>query len=177
MTTYIALLRGINVGGHKKVPMAELRKLLTKIGLGNVQTYIQSGNIIFHSSVKNKEELEQKIHTEIQDYFGFNVSVLVRTGSDLQRIFDDCPFNNEKKENSYFMLLHTNPNDELIQIASEKIYEDEDYQIINDCLYLYCHKGYGQSKFNMNYFEKKLQTNATTRNFKTMVKLLSLSLD
>ncbi|ULC60123.1 DUF1697 domain-containing protein [Flaviramulus sp. BrNp1-15] len=177
MTTYIALLRGINVGGHKKVAMAELRKLLTKIGLSNVQTYIQSGNIIFHSSVKNKEELEQKIHHAIQDHFGFDVSVLVRTGLDLQRIFDDCPFNNEKKENSYFMLLHTNPNDGLIQIASEKMYEGEEYQIINDCLYLYCEKGYGKSKFNMNYFEKKLQTSATTRNYKTMLKLLSLLAD
>lgn len=175
MNTYIALLKGINVGGHKKVPMAELRELLTNSGLVNVKTYIQSGNVVFQSSEINIENLETKIQQSILKSFRFEVSVLVRTRKDLQRIFNDAPFSEEKKKKSYFTMLHTTPNPELVKEASKKVYEGEEYVIINDCIYFYFEKGYGQAKFNMNFFERKLKTIGTARNYNTMVKLLSLS--
>ncbi|WOD44526.1 DUF1697 domain-containing protein [Hwangdonia lutea] len=175
MSTYIALLKGINVGGHKKVPMAELRELLTKSGFENVQTYIQSGNVIFRSSEKNILNLERQIQKAIDSHFGFNVSVLVKTRADLKRIFDACPFQKEKKQASYFAILHNSPPKDLVKLASEKVYEGEEYFILNDCIYFYCATGYGRAKFNINYFERKLKTVATARNYNTMVKLLSLS--
>lgn len=170
-----ALLKGINVGGHKKVPMAELRELLTKLGFNNVRTYIQSGNVIMESSEKDIKKIEKTIKNAILNFFGFEVSVLVKTRQDLQRIFNACPFSEEKKKKSYFMMLYNIPNDELVKIASEKVYEGEEYYIINDCIYYFCEKGYGKARFNMNLFERKLKTFATSRNFNTMVKLLSLS--
>lgn len=175
MNTYIALLKGINVGGHKKVPMAELRELLTNAGLENVKTYIQSGNVVFQSSETDLQNFETNIKNSILNNFGFDVSVLVRTRADLQRIFNDSPFSEEKKTKSYFTILSTTPNPELVKIASEKVYEGEEYYIINDCIYFYCEKGYGKAKFNMNFFERKLNTIGTARNYNTMVKLLSLS--
>lgn len=175
MNVFIALLRGINVGGHKKVPMAELRELLENSGLQNVKTYIQSGNVILQSSEENTQKIEEIITNAMIDYFRFEVFVLVKTRADLQCIFDDCPLSEEKKKTSYFTMLHSTPDDELVKIASEKIYEGEEYVIINDCIYYYCAKGYGQAKFNANFFEHKLKTFATSRNFNTMVKLLSLS--
>ncbi len=175
MKTYIALLRGINVGGHKKVPMAELRELLTKSGLENVQTYIQSGNVIFQSTSNESKELEASIRKSILDYFGFEVPVLVRTREDLKTIFDDCPFPEEKKVNSYFTMLSEIPDKALVAEASQKTYPDEEYVILNDCIYFFCANGYGNAKFNLNFFERKLKVNATSRNYKTMVKLLSLS--
>ena len=175
MNTYIVLLKGINVGGHKKVPMAELRELLSKSGFKNVQTYIQSGNIILQSLEKNTQKIEVTIKKAILDSFGFEVSVLVLTRFNLKRIFDDSPFSEEKKKASYFMMLHDTPNDELVKEASEKVYEGEEYKIIKDCIYYYCEKGFGQAKFNVNFFERKLKTFATARNYNTMVKLLSLS--
>ncbi len=177
MKPYIALLRGINVGGHKKVPMADLRELLTKSGLENVKTYIQSGNVVFQSFEKSIQKLEQIIHEAIQSKFGFDVFILVRTREDLQRIFDDSPFSEEKKKASYFTMLHDIPEVELVKEVSEKIYEEEEYEIINDCIYFYSEKGYGRAKFNMSFFERKLKTSATSRNYNTMVKLLSLSTD
>ena len=75
------------------------------------------------------------------------------------------------------MMLHDIPDDNLVKEASEKVYEGEEYQIINDCIYYYSAKGFGQSKFNANFFERKLNTFATVRNYNTMVKLLSLSAD
>jgi uncharacterized protein (DUF1697 family) len=177
MNTYIALLRGINVGGYKKVPMAELRELLTKTGLKNVKTYIQSGNVIFQSSKEDIRTLETEIKKAILDHFGFDVSVLVRTRTQLNTIFDNCPFPEEKKVNSYFAMLSKIPNKDLVKEAYEKIYENEEYVILNDCLYFYCANGYGNAKFNMNHFERKLEIAATSRNYKTMVKLLALSIE
>jgi len=171
---YIALLKGINVGGHKKVPMADLRELLTKSGFENVKTYIQSGNVILQSSEKRIQKIEEIIKKAILDHFGFEVSVLVKTRQGLQQIFNDSPFTEEKKQASYFMMLHDIPDENLIKEALEKVYEGEEYQIINDCIYYYSAKGFGQSKFNANYFERKLKTFATARNYNTMVKLLSL---
>lgn len=172
MKTYIALLRGINVGGHRKVPMAELRDLLTNIGCSDVKTYIQSGNVIFKTKEKPSTQIETKIRKAIETYFGFEVSVMVRTRKQLQKIVDDCPFSNDKKINSYFAILSHSPDKDLVQKAYEKTYENEDYKIINDCIYFYSDKGYGTAKFSLNFFEKNLDVNATARKYKTMVKLL-----
>ena len=172
---YIALLKGINVGGHKKVPMAELRELLTKSGFENVQTYIQSGNVILEYSEKNTQKIEGIIKKAILGYFGFEVSVLVKTREDLKHIFSDCPFSEDKKKASYFMMLHDIPDNDSVKEASEKGYDGEAYKIIKNCIYYYSAKGFGQSKFNVNFFERKLETFATARNYNTMVKLLSLS--
>jgi uncharacterized protein (DUF1697 family) len=175
MKTYIALLKGINVGGHKKVPMADLREMLSKSGFENVQTYIQSGNVILQSSKSDISVIEKNIQESIMDHFGFEVSVLVKTRSDLKRIFNDSPFSEEKKKASYFMLLRNTPEDDLVKIASEKVYEGEEYKILKNCIYFFCEKGFGQAKFNANFFERKLKTFATARNYNTMLKLLSLS--
>lgn len=172
---YIALLKGINVGGHKKVPMAELRELLTKAGFSDVSTYIQSGNVFFKSSKKNIKALEEDIQKIIVNHFGFEVLAMVKTHEELQRVFDSCPFNEYEKIASCFMLLHQKPTADAISLASEKVYDNEYYQITKDCLYYYSPKGMGKSKFNANFFERKLQTFITARNYKTMLKLLSLS--
>lgn len=174
MQTYIALLRGINVSGHKKIPMAELRELLTNSGFKNVQTYIQSGNVIFQSSEKSTQKLELKIHNAIKKRFGFEVPILVVNREYLKQVFDDCPFPEEKKVNSYFTLLYTIPDENLISEVSKITYPNEEFIITNNCIYFYCSTGYGKAKYNNNFFERKLKTTATARNYKTMVKLLSL---
>ena len=175
MITYIALLRGINVGGHKKVPMATLRDLLTTSGLENVKTYIQSGNVIFQSKIKDSKVLEYSIQKIILENFGFKIPILISTREELKIIFDNCPFSEDKKTQSYFIMLDAIPSKKLVEAASEKTYPDDQYKILNDCIYLFCAKGYGKAKFNLNVFENKLNVNATARNYKTMVKLLSLS--
>ena len=175
MNTYIALLRGINVGGHKKVPMAELRELLIASGFENVKTYIQSGNIILQSLLSDKDKIESSIQKSIIDHFKFEVPVIAKTRQELEVIFDTCPFSGEKKENSYFVLLSAIPKTELVDVVSEITFKNEEFVIINDCLYLHSSIGYGNSKFNMNSFEKKLKVKATSRNYKTMVKLIAMS--
>jgi len=175
MTTFVLLLKGINVGGHKKIPMADLRDLLTKSRYKNGKTYIQSGNVILESAANDIAEIEPDITAAILKQFGFEVSVLVKTRHDLERIFNSSPFSEEKKKASYFIMLHKTPDADLVREASEKVYEGEEYEIINDCIYFFCEKGFGQAKFNVSFFEQKLNTFATARNYNTMLKLLSLS--
>jgi uncharacterized protein (DUF1697 family) len=176
MKTYIALLRGINVSGQKKIPMVELRDLLSKEGFLDVQTYIQSGNVIFKSSEKNIQKLQLKIHNSIKNHFGFEVPILIKTHKKLKQIFDDCPFSEEKKTNSYFTMLYSVPEENLVSEVSKINYPNEEFVITNDCIYLYCSIGYGRAKFNNNFFERKLKTTSTARNYKTMVKLMAMSL-
>jgi uncharacterized protein (DUF1697 family) len=173
MKTYIALLRGINVSGHKKIPMAELREVLAKVGLKNVQTYIQSGNVIFKSSQSDK--LQSKIHNAIKSHFGFEVPVLVKTPFELQQIFDNSPFPEESKINSYFMMLYSPANKVLVGEVSKLTCSNEEFKITDNCIYFYCSIGYGKAKLGNNFFERKLKVTATARNYKTMLKLLSLS--
>ncbi|MFC5193808.1 DUF1697 domain-containing protein [Bizionia hallyeonensis] len=175
MTTFVLLLKGINVGGHKKIPMADLRDLLTKSGFKNVKTYIQSGNVILESAANDIAEIESDITAVILKHFGFQVSVLVKTRHDLERIFNSSPFFEEKKKASYFIMLHKTPDADLVREASKTVYEGEAYHIINDCMYFYCEAGFGQAKFNVSFIERKLNTFATARNYNTMLKLLSLS--
>jgi uncharacterized protein (DUF1697 family) len=175
MNTYIVLLRGINVGGHKKISMAELREVLSKAGFDHVRTYIQSGNIIFQSSEKSRHSIEEKMQQVILGHFKFEVPVMARTRVELQQIFEACPFLEEEEENSYYIILSEIPKKELVDEVMQITYDNETFHIINDCLYFHSSIGYGNSKFNMKLFEKKLNVNATSRNYKTIVKLIAMS--
>jgi len=175
MKTHIALLRGINVGGHRKVPMADLRALLTKHGFNDVATYIQSGNVILKSKASDKRKVAEKIRKAILDHFGFEVSVLVKTRYEIQSILEACPFPISKKEDSYFTMMDAMPSKAMVDEVTQIDLPNEEIQIINDCLYFYCSNGYGQAKFNSNRLEKKYKIAMTSRNYRTMMKLLSLS--
>ena len=119
--------------------------------------------------------MELVIHEAIKSHFGFEVPVLVLKSQELKQIFDDCPFSSEKKENSYFMMLYTSANKNLVHEISKLSYPNEEFYITDSCVYFYCSLGYGKAKMNNNFFERKLKVTATARNYKTMVKLLSLS--
>ncbi|MBD0830797.1 DUF1697 domain-containing protein [Aestuariibaculum sediminum] len=175
MKTYIALLRGINVSGQNKILMAELRTVLTDAGFVNVKTYIQSGNVVFKTLLHNEKVIAENISKAIFNQFGFEVSVLIITPKDLKLIFETCPFSEENKMKSYFMMLFSEPNKELIKEVQLFSTSEEQFIINQNCIYFYGVNGYGKTKFNNNFFERKLKVIATARNYNTMLKLLSLS--
>ena len=97
MKTYIAILKGINVGGHKKIMMADLRKMLCEISyIGEVNTYIQSGNIVFKASEENTDVLENLIQQKIADHYSFEVSTIVLSKENLSSIIDSNPYTEEE---------------------------------------------------------------------------------
>ena len=175
METYIALLRGINVSGQKKIPMAELRELLNRLEFKNVQTYIQSGNVVFQLKKTDNNVLSKKISEAIQKHFDFLVPVLVITHAELKSIFNNCPFPQEKKEKSYFTLLTNEPNKDVISALHDLNYPEEEIILTNKCVYFFSEKSYGKVKYNNNLIERKLKVAATSRNYNTMKKLLELS--
>ena len=175
METHIALLRGINVAGQKKVLMKELRALLERAGFENVQTYIQSGNVIFQSLIKEKETVERLLFDAIKQHFGFEVPVFMTDFLTLQTILNACPFSQEKKKKSYFTLLKTEPESQLLETLSLAKSTNEEIIVTKRCVYFYSATGYGKSKLNNNYIEKQLKVTATTRNYKTVIRLLEIS--
>ena len=172
MYRYIALLRGINVGGHKKLPMAELRTLLESLGFSEVQSYIQSGNVVFSSE---REVSSEVISNAIEAKYGWHVPVLLITGSVIKKILKDCPFPQEEKEKSYFALLFKPPSTEDLEITRSYNFPDEEFYITTKCIYLYCSAGYGRAKTGGNFFEKNLRVTITSRNYRTMIKLLEMA--
>lgn len=171
MIKYIVLLRGINVSGKNKLPMQELRDLLKSSGFENVQTYIQSGNIILESK-KEKTEIAQEIKEAIDKKFGYDVPVIIRTVDEWKRIIDKVPYPLNEGKSLYFTFLDRVP--EKTEITINKLDSDE-YTIINDVVYLYCLGGYGNTKLSNNIFEKKLEVKASTRNYRTTMKLLEMA--
>ncbi len=96
MQTYISMLRGINVSGQKKIRMADLKSLYESLGLENVQTYVQSGNVVFDSPEKDTAKLTKSIEAQIEKVYGFSVPVLIRTADDFRRVIESHPFAREE---------------------------------------------------------------------------------
>ena len=175
MTKFIAFLRGINVGGHRKLPMAELRLLLSSIGLMDVKTYIQSGNVVFKSNESDVVKLSRDIEKAIQTKFEFEVPVLVVTYHTLMEILQTNPMENDRIEHSYYIIpmetISQSQTEELMQIEVP----NEHFSVTPHCIYFYAENGYGKAKCNAHFFERKLKITTTARNHKTMLKLVSLA--
>jgi uncharacterized protein (DUF1697 family) len=170
----IVLLCGINVGGTKKFPKAEQLQMLQDLGFENPQVYIHTGNWIFESSY-SMPQLRLKIVAAITEKFEWEVPVLVLTKLTLQQIFESCPFSEEKKENSYFTVLAEPPSKDIKALFKEISFPEEEFYLIGNCVYFYATISAGRVKLNNNLIERKLKVCATSRNFKTMNTLVSLS--
>jgi len=178
MITYIAFLRGINVGGHKKIKMTDLRLLLEGFGYRDLITYIQSGNVIFSSLEKDRGKLENQISEAIKNHYGFDVPVLVKTTTDIDKILQNNPYNDPEDLASnkiYFVLLQEIPQKEDIEATSAVIFENEKFIITAECVFIRYDLGAGKAKCGINFFESKLKVATTSRNYRTMTKLLELS--
>lgn len=175
MNNYIAFLRGINVSGHKKILMADLRKILGKLKFSDARTYIQSGNIAFKSDENDVQALSARLKEGIQETFGYDVPVLVMEAQQLQRIFDGNPFKQNDPKKVCFVLLKSAPDKKLANELKKISYPNETFVVTDNCVYLYCSEGFAKAKCSNNLFERKLKVQATTRNFNTMVKMLEMS--
>ena len=174
MYRYIALLRGINVSGKNKIKMAELRQQLSAFKLDNLQTYIQSGNLVFSSPETDSKTLASQIKQNIFDTYGFEVPTHVWRKEEWEEIFSQNPFLPTKAEEIaklHVTLLAEPPSEELTQILSQVHFPPDEFIIKGKAIYLYCPNGYGRTKLTNTFWERKLKVSATTRNWKTVTKL------
>ncbi len=175
MSRYIVLLRGINVGTGRKVPMADLKKLCESLGLLQVQSYIQSGNLVFE--LPNPEpipELEIRLQKAFSETFDFEIPVLIRTSEEWAASIAQNPFLKEENvdiERLHLTCLKELPSPELLERIKSFQYLPDRYEIMGRDVFIFCAAGYGTSKLVNSFFESKLKTSATTRNWKTVMQL------
>ncbi len=177
MDTYIVLLRGINVSGQKKIKMADLRKMLEKLKFQDVETYIQSGNILLRSR-EDGDTVGKRVKDGIAKTFGFDVPTLVKTYGQMKSIFGNNPFTDPfdiENKQIYFAFLKNTPPLELVEKFRQEKFQGEQFTITDDCVYLNYKLGAGKAKISNNLIERKLKVSATSRNYRTTAKLLEMS--
>lgn len=170
MPAYVAMLRGINVSGYKSIKMEHLRELCSGLGFRSVETYVQSGNIVFQAPIENSAVLSKRIGETIYDSFGFDAPVFVRTSEQMRKVIASNPFLKEKGVD--LSKLHVTFLSETAQKSSQKNLEalsanpDRFYAAPGE-IYLSCPGGYGKTRLSNSAIEKALSVRATTRNWKT----------
>ena len=178
MQTYISILRGINVSGHKMIKMDTLRGIYESMGFKHVQTYIQSGNVVFQGKKIQHQELEKKISKKIQETFGHEVPVLIKEAEELRGVLNNNPFLQKRKEDVsklHLTFLSGEPEQVKIDKMKEGNYASDEFIVDGRNIYLFCPHGYGNTKLNNSFFENKLKLVATTRNWKTINELLTIA--
>lgn len=175
METYIALLRGINVGGHHKLPMKELRALLENLGLQNVKTYIASGNVVFQSHEKNRSQLSSQISAEIKKGHGFAPDVQLLTKEEMEKAIQSNPFpqgEDKPKSLHLFFLAAVPPNPDLEAIDALRA-ENERFALVDKVFYLHAPDGVGRSKL-AEKFGRYINVSMTARNWRTVTKIMEM---
>jgi uncharacterized protein (DUF1697 family) len=178
MQTYISILRGINVSGHKMIKMDDLSKLYESLGFENIKSYIQSGNVVFQSDILDTTLLANQINDSIQNKYGFEVPVIVLNQSDWKIIAENNPFLERKgidETKLHVTFLSQKPEVDLFEKLKDGNYKDDEFLVVDKSVYLYCPNGYGLTKLSNTFFENKLKVSATTRNWKTVNELLNIA--
>ncbi|NDK56370.1 DUF1697 domain-containing protein [Pontibacter fetidus] len=178
MPRYISILRGINVSGHRMIKMNALKELCSSLGFQNVQTYIQSGNIVYQHKEGSTNELSHTLKTAIEQSFGFDVPVITFTLDELTKIVNANPFlkdSSNQAEYFHVTFLSGKPEDSAFEEIKVGDYKNDKLELIGEAMYLYCPDSYSNSKLTNSFFEKKLKVSATTRNWKTTNELLRIA--
>jgi uncharacterized protein (DUF1697 family) len=177
MNTYIALFRGINVGGRNILPMKELTAVLEELGLVSIRTYIQSGNVVFQTAADRTRKLAGKISAAVGKSHGFIPQVLVLSIQELQNAIDSNPFpeGNSEPKTLHLFFLETEPaKPDLARLTSRQA-SSERFKLVGTVFYLHAPEGIGRSKLAA-IVEKALGVTVTARNWRSANAILSLAL-
>lgn len=181
MTSYVALLRGINVGGNTKVPMQTLRELLAGLGCTDVRTHLQSGNAVFGHPRADPAELATALEARITEELGLTIRCLVRDGADLRRVVELNPFDMDGINPSRFLVtfLSGPPEPERLTRIDAAAYAPEEFRLADPKapteIYLHLPDGVHKSRLAPLFTDKKLGVTATARNWNTVLKLAAMA--
>lgn len=174
--TYIALLRGINVGGYRPLKMQALREMFASMGFDNVSTYIQSGNVVFDAQRASPNELCGKIKNQIEETFGYDVPVIIRSVEELKVIFDQFPFNAKEGWRGYITFLPDQPDQQQKETLEAQSSAIEIFSVGNKVVYSLVNKETNEKPvFSTNFVQKQLDMPVTNRNLRSVQKILSLA--
>ncbi len=177
MTTYIALLRGVNVGGHRPVSMADLRNMLEQLGFSHVQSLLQSGNLIFRSNAKTAAGVERLLESEAERRLELHADFILRTAKEWNTVVDRNPFRNEAERDPghlVVMFLKQAPSVKGVQAVDDGIAGPEIVRADGRQLYIVYPAGIGRSRLTNVLLEKELGIRGTARNWNTVIKVAAL---
>jgi uncharacterized protein (DUF1697 family) len=174
MNKFVAFLRAVNVGGNHIVKMEDLRQMFASLGFENVKTYIQSGNVIFETVEKDADAIAEKIENKLQESLGFEVKTMLRTISELEDIAENNPFDESDDTKIYIIFLSAKPDEKLRLEAEALSTEREIFRIRNRELYVSIGREVSKPLLTNNFTEKRLKVSGTSRNPKTVNKILLL---
>lgn len=179
MSTFISILRGINVSGQKRILMRDLRELFEKLDFKQVQTYIQSGNVVFENNTQTpNSELAMRIEKAIEKEFNFHVPTIIRSKEELERIISSNPFLKDRSidlKKLHVTFLSEVPTKENAENIVKTDFLPDQFVIKDKNIFLHIPENYGVTKLSNSFFERKLKVTATTRNWNTLNKLLEMA--
>lgn len=175
-TLFLALLRGVNVGGKNRLAMKELAELLAQAGLAEVRTYIQSGNVLFRAPSAQAHALPGLVSGAIAKRFGLSVPVVLRSAAELAKVARSNPFleTGADPEALHVAFLAAEPAEARIAALDPKRSPPDEFRVLGREVYLHLPNGAARSKLTNDYFDSKLGTTSTARNWRTVLKLLEL---
>lgn len=174
---HIALLRGINVGGKNKLPMKQLVSIFEAAGCTDVQTYIQSGNVVFAASAALLKQLATRIPHAIEAELGLSVPVVLRSATQFAKAVRANPFSDEAAadpKSVHVSFLRDKPTRRALARLDPNRSPPDEIRCVGSEIYTYCPNGVARSKFTAAYFDRELETVCTARNWRTTLKLLDL---
>lgn len=177
MRIHLALLRGINVGGHKQVAMADLRDLLTQLGFVDAQSLLQSGNLVFRSDARTGAHLERLLEAEAAQRLALQTDFFVRTAEEWKAVVAHNPFREEAERDPghlVAMFLKEAPNAKDVDALRAAITGPEVFRVEGRQAYIVYPRGIGRSRLTNTLIEKKFGTRVTGRNWNTVLKLGAL---
>lgn len=177
MPAYVSLLRAINVSGRNRVPMADLRALFESHDHHDVSTYLQSGNVISRTTSRSAPAVARTIERAVAADLGLEVTVLVRTPAELGRVLAANPFTTGGVDPTrlHVTFLAGSPDPSRVDALDGSAFAPDEFAVHGREVYVHCPGGYGNTRIDNSYFERKLGVAATTRNWKTVTRLVELS--
>ena len=174
---YIALLRGINVGGNNKLAMGDLAEIFRDAGCSSVTTYIQSGNVIFEADAKLADRVPKLVAATIADRFGYRVPVILRSSDEFQTTASLNPLLRAGTDPKalHVVFLADTPEQSRVQTLDPNRSPPDEFAVVGREICLRCPNGLARTKLTNAYFDSKLNTTATIRNWNTILKLTELS--
>ena len=168
----VALLRGINVGGKNRLPMKELAAMFVEAGCEDVRTYIQSGNVVFRVGPAVGEDISSVISASILSSFGYRIPVVTRTARAFQEIVRANPFleAGAEADKLHVMFLAELPDSANVEALDTDRSPGDEFAVQGSEIYLHCPNGVARSKLTNSYFDSRLSTTSTTRNWRTTLK-------
>lgn len=177
MNTYIAFLRGINVGGHHKVPMKELVVFLGTLGFTQVKTLLNSGNVVFKSTLESSTQIETLLENALGEKFGFSIPVIVRTAEEISAMYGLNPFENTEVNSNIRLYVSLLKNEINSSISIPWQSEDKSFTILQEYknnVFSVVDVGVNKTPKAMDFLEKNYGKNITTRNWNTIEKIVKL---